>query len=60
MCALSAKPQLALARGARERGEVGRGGEEDVLRLQIAMDGALLVREGEALEGLEDEGAGQL
>ena len=29
---------------------VGRGGEEDVLRLQIAMDDALLVREGEALE----------
>ena len=40
--------------------QVGRGGEEDVLRLQIAMDEALLVREGEALDGLEDEGAGQL
>ena len=38
---------------------VGREGEEDVLRLQIAMDEALLVREGEALEGLEDDGAGQ-
>ncbi len=39
---------------------VGRGGKEDVLRLQIAMDDALLVREGEAFEGLEDDGAGQL
>ena len=38
---------------------VGRGGEEDVLRLQIAMDDALPVREGEAIEGLEDDGAGQ-
>ena len=35
---------------------VGRGGEEDVLRLQIAVDDALLVREGEALKGLEDDG----
>jgi len=33
---------------------------EDVLRPKIAMDDAWLVREGEALEGLEDDGAGQL
>ena len=39
---------------------VGRGGEEDVLRLQVATDDALPVREGEALVGLEDDGAGQL
>ena len=51
--------------GAEEVGDFGedrvvRGGEEDVLRLPVAMDDALLVREGEALEGLEDDGASQL